>query len=122
MQQVLDLNGFCLGPLFAPARKTRIAKRVAIRFSGGKEVWAKWMRTRPSAEDKAVFRDLQTLGRIYTQFTGVQHSVDHVVPLQHPLVCGFHRVANFEVVPLAANIRKSNNWWPDMPAVQGELL
>lgn len=102
------------GRLFAPLPKRRPGKR-----NNG---WRHWNRCGPSAEDRAVFRDLVALGRIYTAFTGVQHSVDHVVPLNHPLVCGFHRVANFEVVPLAANIRKSNNRWPDMPAVQGELL
>ena len=120
-QHALTLGGFCLGPLFAPIVKRRPAKRTLIRNSGGKEVWAEWSRTRPPLEDKRVFYDLQTLGRIYTAHLGVQHSVDHIVPLNHPLVCGLHRVANFEVLPLVDNVRKSNNWWPGMPETQGEL-
>lgn len=122
MQIALPIDGFCHGPLFAPLVKRRPAKRALLKFSGGREVWAKWQRTRPSLEDKRIFLDLQRLGRIYTAVTGVQHSVDHVVPLNHPIVCGLHRVANFEVLPLADNVRKSNNWWPDMPAVQGDLF
>lgn len=122
MQLTLSIDGHCNGPLFAPVVKRRPAKRALIRNSGGKEVWAKWCRTRPSLEDKRVFYDLQALGRIYTKFLCVQYSVDHVVPLNHPLVCGLHRVANFEVAPLADNIRKSNNWWPDMPETQGDLF
>lgn len=117
MQHALDLDGHCSGPLFAPIKKVR-----PPRDRSGTAHWLKWMRSRPSLEDRRVFNDLVTLGRIYTQFTGVQHSVDHIVPLNHPLVCGFHRIANFAVVTLDDNIRKSNNWWPDMPVVQGELI
>jgi hypothetical protein len=57
-----------------------------------------------------------------TAETGVQHSVDHIVPLIHPLVCGLHCPANLRVIPLADNIRKSNNWWPDCPFEQLELV
>lgn len=105
------------GRLFAPLQVRR-----PPRDRSGTAHWLKWMRSRPSLHDRQVFNDLVTLGRIYTSFTGVQHSVDHIVPLNNPIVCGFHRVANFAVVPLADNIRKSNITWPDMPAVQGELL
>jgi hypothetical protein len=118
MQVELSLDGHCCGPLFAPPCKHRVVRKV----SGGRRVWGQYQRTRPSAHDNAVFRDLQTLGRIYGQVLGVRFSVDHTVPLQHPLVCGLHRVANFQVLPLLDNVRKGNNWWPDMPAVQGELL
>lgn len=112
MQLALDLDGLCNGPLFAPLSKVRMAKRKMAPQSGGREVWRKWMRTRPSAEDLAVFYAMQRLGRIYTPILGVQLSVDHVVPLNHPMVCGLHRIANFEIVPLVDNIAKSNQWPP----------
>lgn len=121
-QRTLDLlGGQHAGPLFV-VRKRRLSVRAQRRESGGREVWRKWMRTRPSAHDRAVFRDLVALGRIYTEHTGVRHSVDHTVPLNHPLVSGLHRAANFEVVPLLDNIRKGNRWWPDMPEQQAVLL
>lgn len=114
-------GGHHAGPLFIIVKR-RISERARRRESGGAEVWRKWMRTRPSEHDKAVFRDLVQLGRIYTEHTGIQHSVDHIVPLNHPIVCGFHRVANFDVKPLADNIKKSNSWWPGMPEQQAELF
>lgn len=40
--------------------------------------------------------------------TGVQHQLDHVVPLQGKSVCGLHVWYNFQVLSRPANIRKSN--------------
>lgn len=57
-----------------------------------------------------------------TASTGVQHSVDHIVPLIHPLVCGLHCEDNLEITTLAANIQKSNNWWPGMWGEQPTLF
>lgn len=57
-----------------------------------------------------------------TRETGLRHSLDHIVPLNHPLVCGLHVAANLQVIPLVENLRKSNRWWPDMPEVQVALL
>lgn len=112
MQHQLDLDGHCNGPLFAPLSKRRMARRALARQSGGKEIWQKFMRTRPSREDCSIFRDLQALARIYGRVLGMQLSVDHIVPLNHPMVCGLHRPSNFEIIPLVENVRKSNHWPP----------
>jgi hypothetical protein len=50
-----------------------------------------------------------------SEATGVEHHVDHVVPLRSKLVCGFHVAHNMEVMPAADNIKKGNRFWPDMP-------
>ncbi len=50
-----------------------------------------------------------------TKTTGIKAQVDHVVPLQHPLVCGLHCEANLSVTTEVLNKRKGNLWWPDMP-------
>lgn len=118
-QNTLRLDGFCLGPLFAPARKTLPA---VADESGGKRVWKKYRRARPAWADIRALAAFWERSRAMTAATGVQHSVDHWVPLAHPLVCGLHCEANLRILPLAENIRKSNNYWPDMWGEQPELF
>ena len=35
-------------------------------------------------------------------------TVDHIIPIQHPLVCGLHVPANLQLLPLSENVRKQN--------------
>jgi hypothetical protein len=53
-----------------------------------------------------------------TLSTGVLHVLDHIIPLNHPYVCGLHIGVNLRVVPWAVNACKGNRWSPD----QLELL
>lgn len=119
MQLQFDLDGFCCGPLFAPVVKVRPNPR--LRMSGGAEVWIKYRRARPCWQHPGALREVWKESRRRTDATGVQHSVDHIVPLIHPLVCGLHCLANIQIIPLAENIAKSNNWWPDMWGEQCQI-
>ena len=44
----------------------------------------------------------------------VKHAVDHIVPLQSPLVCGLHTLANLRIITFSENSAKLNRHWPDM--------
>lgn len=45
-----------------------------------------------------------------TKKTGRKHVVDHIVPLNHPRVCGLTVPWNLRVVPDEVNSLKSNAW------------
>jgi 5-methylcytosine-specific restriction endonuclease McrA len=50
--------------------------------------------------------------------TGMQHVLDHIVPLNHPSVCGLNVPWNMQILTKAQNAAKGNRWHPD----QLELL
>jgi hypothetical protein len=57
----------------------------------------------------------QEMIRAYEKAAEMGLTVDHVVPLKSPLVCGLHCEANLELIPANDNFRKGNRHWPDMP-------
>ena len=46
---------------------------------------------------------------------GIDMEVDHVVPLQSRVVCGFHVADNLQLLVASSNASKGNRWWPDKP-------
>lgn len=70
--------------------------------------------TPPWADEKAIAEIYEAAARISSE-TGIEHHVDHSVPLKAKLVCGLHCEANLEVIPARDNLSKCNRHWPDMP-------
>lgn len=62
--------------------------------------------------------EIQQIKSIYKQAidlelaTGIPHHVDHLIPLIHPLVCGFHCFSNLRVITAKENLIKGNKFTP----------
>lgn len=67
----------------------------------------------PSWADMRAIRDVYREAERLTLATGVAHQVDHVVPLNHPRVCGLHVDWNLRCLPAAVNMGKGNDWCPE---------
>lgn len=106
----------------------------AANAGRSKELAAAWAANNPdkkraaAAKRRAVllqaipaWASMDEIARFYvladrlTAETGIKAQVDHIVPLQSPLVCGLHCAANLSVLSEAHNKRKGNLYWPDMP-------
>ena len=64
--------------------------------------------------ERQKIKDIYAMCTQMTKITGIQHHVDHLVPLASKNVCGLHCADNLSVITAADNLSKSNRWWPDM--------
>ena len=92
--------------LSTASRTTRIAYRYWTTIRERTPAWA----------------DHKLMAAIYKRADRLNHHVDHIVPLNHPLVCGLHCEANLQILTAVENLAKSNHMWPDHPCEPGELF
>ena len=62
----------------------------------------------PDWVDKGALDQIYRTRLEISERTGVEHHVDHIVPLRGKTVCGLHVPWNLQVIPAAENFRKSN--------------
>lgn len=88
------------------------AERAAlVLFHANKRRAEKLKRTPPWADMDAI-KALYQQARATTMATGVEHHVDHVIPLQGRLVSGLHVHTNMQIIPGSENSRKRNRFEP----------
>ncbi len=119
----LELDGHCLGPLFAPSKIIRElsrppGKQGIVHRLQTKRATPKWLTKEQAYEINALYRQAKYL----TAKTGELHVVDHIVPKIGGTVCGLHVPWNLRVIHWLENAQKGAAWWPDMWMVQLELL
>jgi hypothetical protein len=75
-----------------------------------------WIRQRILATPP--WQDMKPIKAIYnkaaqlSQLHGTKYVVDHIIPLNHPLVCGLHVPWNLRVLLEKENGLKGNDWNP----------
>jgi 5-methylcytosine-specific restriction endonuclease McrA len=55
-------------------------------------------------------RNIYKKAKQLTYETGIKHEVDHIIPSNHPLVCGLHVENNLQILTEHENIKKSNSF------------
>lgn len=48
-----------------------------------------------------------------SEMNGEQYVLDHIVPLNHPRVCGLTVPWNLKIIPKTVNDSKGNHWCPE---------
>lgn len=74
-----------------------------------KDATPPWLTDYDLAEIEAVYFKARYLSRR----TGISHVVDHIIPLNHPEVCGLHIVINLQVITAQENSVKKNAFFTD---------
>lgn len=103
-----------------PEKRARTIRRYKDNHPG---VMTATFAKRRAAKKQAVpgWVDMDAIKAVYAEakfmsdITGMQCHVDHIVPLQSPIVCGLHVHQNLRVVVDFENKSKGNRYWPGMP-------
>lgn len=83
-----------------------------------KALWSAYVVERRKKRDKSIppwankeeIKKIYLTARMMTISTGIKHEVDHIIPSNHPLVCGLHVENNLQILTEAENIYKSNTF------------
>lgn len=91
------------------AARWRENNRGVYRARHAADKAARSKRTMPWADAVAIATFYETAARV-SQCTGIEHHVDHVIPLRGKKVSGLHVPLNLRVLPGALNVRKNNRF------------
>jgi len=66
------------------------------------------LKATPKWSNLNLIKHIYELAAAVTEFTGVKHEVDHIIPLKGKNVCGLHVEYNLQIIPKIDNIKKGN--------------
>lgn len=95
--------------------KGRLAEASARRSAAKRMATPSWVDT------NALIAVYEACARIQ-ELTGIQHHVDHIVPLKHDLVCGLHVPWNLQILTFVENVEKSNRLVDDVMNVPAAIV
>ena len=81
--------------------------RAAFNFNGSVRRSLKKNAT-PEWFEKDKIKLLYKKAKWLERLTGLKYHVDHIIPLNHPEVCGLHVWANLQILEKSENLKKSN--------------
>ena len=61
-------------------------------------------------DDLWMIREVHHIAMLRSELTGVEHDVDHVIPMNGKTVCGLHVPTNMQVLTHSENARKGNKF------------
>lgn len=83
------------------------------RLNGTKH-WKSIKRASVKFSDRCRVSNVYKESKKLTRETGIQHSVDHIIPLNGKNVSGLHIESNLQIIPLIDNNRKYNSFTGDI--------
>ena len=101
-----------------PEKAKEVWKKATKIYRGrNKAKVASWEARRRTGIAQATpgWASIEIIEEIYREAEQLSMQVDHIVPIQHPLVCGLHVEYNLQVISAKDNQSKGNRHWPDMP-------
>lgn len=105
-------------PVRIPSRKMRAAILAGdlplwLRNHPRKPYLLALYKATPDWLDRRFIKDVVEERNLMTALRGVEHVIDHIIPLCHPYVCGLNVPWNMQVLTRKQNAAKSNVWYPD---------
>jgi hypothetical protein len=82
-------------------RKLRSERKTRIRLA-----------TVKSKIDQIRVQEVYIQAQKLTLETGIEHCVDHIIPIAHPDVCGLHTFANLQIITSEENRKKGQHFDP----------
>jgi Na+-translocating ferredoxin:NAD+ oxidoreductase RnfC subunit len=65
-----------------------------------------------SKADQIRVQEMYLEAQKLTLETGIEHCVDHIIPIAHPDVCGLHTFANLQIITSEENRKKGQHFDP----------